>query len=366
MQIQHDDIYEALFDDDAFANLPALLAQAAGGRSALVLWNGREGEYDALAYSYFSADWMKQYAETWSSLDPWVHAAQRPERSNHFMFLQQYVPEPTWTNSTIYNDFIRPTGDDSFHACGVGVSSPWGTGIVGIHRGRAAGEFEEADVVRLKTLLPDLGRVLRVRTELASARRDLSISVAAQDRIRMAILVARADGYVLQNNATAEAILRRGDGLRLKHGRVTGRWHEGASQLAECLAQSARSSMPIGSTAVIERGPGEAPYLVTVTPLVGGGGRSRALLLFRDPATEDGSLIARLQSLFGLTNVEAVVAVDLAAGVSPAEIAQKRGVRTSTIKTQVKSIMAKTGSHRQSEIAAVVAGLPQLRATSSD
>jgi DNA-binding CsgD family transcriptional regulator len=362
MKVRSEDIYEALFDDNAFANLPNLLAHAAGGRSALILWRAREGEYDALAYNHFSAEWIRQYTDNWTARDPWAGAALHPERLNTFMLCQQYVPESAWANSTIYNDFVRPSGDDSFHACGVGISSPWGAGIIGIHRSRGAAAFEDVDVTGLKPLLRDLGRVLRARTELASARRQLSISTAAQDHVGIATVVAGADGNVLQINAAAEAVLRRGDGLCLKDGAITALRHNGASRISQSLVRAAGAGVRVSSTVVIEREAGQAPYLITVTPLVGGTGRARALLLFRDPDAEDDSLVPRLRTLFGLSNVEAVIAADVAAGFSAAEIARKRGVRASTVKTQLKSIMAKIGCRRQSEIAATVAGLPPLRA----
>ena len=71
----------------------------------------------------------------------------------------------------------------------------------------------------------------------------------------------------------------------------------------------------------------EPAYLVTVTPLAGRAGPSAALILFRDLAVADHSLIGRLRTLFNLTSAEAAVAIDVAHGLALPDIARNRGVR---------------------------------------
>jgi DNA-binding CsgD family transcriptional regulator len=61
-----------------------------------------------------------------------------------------------------------------------------------------------------------------------------------------------------------------------------------------------------------------------------------------------------LRSAFGLTPTEAKVAISIARGRSPATIAVAHRVSVATIRTQLKSVYAKTRTHRQSELAAFV------------
>ena len=44
--------------------------------------------------------------------------------------------------------------------------------------------------------------------------------------------------------------------------------------------------------------------------------------------------------------------------MSPAQIAEERGVSVVTVRTQIKALSAKLGSARQSEIAALIRALP--------
>jgi len=56
-----------------------------------------------------------------------------------------------------------------------------------------------------------------------------------------------------------------------------------------------------------------------------------------------------------LTSAEARVASLVAAGASPEEIAFELQVSRETVRNQIKAIFGKTGTHRQSELAALVA-----------
>ena len=61
--------------------------------------------------------------------------------------------------------------------------------------------------------------------------------------------------------------------------------------------------------------------------------------------------------MFGLTAAEAQVAIDIAAGRSVEDIAASRSVTRNTVRSQLKSIFDKTNTHRQLQLATLVAGL---------
>jgi DNA-binding CsgD family transcriptional regulator len=63
---------------------------------------------------------------------------------------------------------------------------------------------------------------------------------------------------------------------------------------------------------------------------------------------------APLMSLFGLTPAEARLASTLAGGLDPARAAQEIGVSRVTARNQLRTIFAKTGTHRQSELVALL------------
>ena len=60
---------------------------------------------------------------------------------------------------------------------------------------------------------------------------------------------------------------------------------------------------------------------------------------------------ARSRSAWRLTETEALVAADVALGHAPRMIALHRGVSVHTVRTQLKRVLAKSGCHRQVELA---------------
>lgn len=76
-----------------------------------------------------------------------------------------------------------------------------------------------------------------------------------------------------------------------------------------------------------------------------------------------------LCSAFGLTQAEAWIALGITRGESLTTIAEARGIAVATARTQLKSVFAKTRTHRQAELAAFVSRIEnremQLSARSS-
>jgi DNA-binding NarL/FixJ family response regulator len=58
----------------------------------------------------------------------------------------------------------------------------------------------------------------------------------------------------------------------------------------------------------------------------------------------------------GLTRAEAEVALALAEGLTPGEIAEAREVSLHTVRNQIKAMMWKCGVRRQAELMVVVMG----------
>ena len=62
--------------------------------------------------------------------------------------------------------------------------------------------------------------------------------------------------------------------------------------------------------------------------------------------------LATLQQIFGLTSAEGSLAIAMVQGIAPDEIAERRSVSRTTIRTQLASVFAKTQTRRQAELVA--------------
>ncbi|MBI2735639.1 MAG: hypothetical protein HYX38_03675 [Rhodospirillales bacterium] len=96
-------------------------------------------------------------------------------------------------------------------------------------------------------------------------------------------------------------------------------------------------------------------------------GRSRdlfegglAVLVVTPVTAPDAPNAQVIRALFDLSPGEARVARSLTRGQTIDQIAESSGVTRETVRSQVKAVMAKTGTARQAEVAALLAGLPKL------
>lgn len=89
-------------------------------------------------------------------------------------------------------------------------------------------------------------------------------------------------------------------------------------------------------------------------------GEAHRLLILIDLAVRTQVCAPALEKIFGLTAAEGRLAAELSRGVPLATIAQSRHVSIATLRTQLASIFAKTGTARQPELVALLARVCQF------
>lgn len=89
--------------------------------------------------------------------------------------------------------------------------------------------------------------------------------------------------------------------------------------------------------------------------------RPLALIYFNGAFSQWEVNKVTLTQLWGLTDAEANVAVKVAQGLAPQDIAEAAECSVHTIRTQLKSVFRKTGTSRQNELATLVLGSSAAR-----
>lgn len=352
-QIAAEEIYSALVDDDRFATLPARLAKTFGGRSTVIHWHHRDGSAEVLAHSkYFSDEQLRRYADEFARIDPWAEAAAREQAPNQALDLETLVPSSLYERSVFYNEFIRGMGDDTYRCMGVRIQNEWGAGMIAIQRGKGQDGYDSEAVAKLSETSVHLRRMLSVRGKFAALEHRAKSLQMILDFMPQATLLVDESGTLLLANAAGEALLRRGDVLSVRRGRIEAAARQCVQVLKRAL-QLACSSTPSGGAVLLEC-KATRPLLATVIPVPSGGKGRNALLLMHDRDLADVGLDRQLQSLFGLTAAEAAIARRLADGLSLKEIADERKASLGTVRAQVKFLSQKMGCHRQGEIVSVV------------
>lgn len=102
-----------------------------------------------------------------------------------------------------------------------------------------------------------------------------------------------------------------------------------------------------------------SPVILRVSPVEGGGARPLALVVSTELVWPEGFALT-VQEAFGLTLAEVEIVRGVTLGLPLRDIAEARGRSVETVRTQVRSILAKTETHSQAELVRVVLGLMDL------
>ncbi len=340
--------YDAAMGAREWGGVAQALAAAFDADSAILKFQGGAAvELLEQTDNFAVCDRDPAWTEHWHRNDLWVERAMALKPSGVFSS-QQLLDQSDYERSGFYQDWNRPLG--IFHLVGsVFPVAGERSGVIGIHRARAGTEFGASERRRLARVLPHLQRALRVQSQLAGAASARTAELAALDRLRTPALLLDERGRLLHANALGEAHLRRGTDLSLSAGRVVAAAF--ASLWRHLLEQAARG---MGGAMRLNDMQGGAAITALLTPWRDASDTAPAVLvLLRDPTQQKAS-IEVLRKLFGLTPNEARVAAAIAEGVAPEEIAERLGVGLGTVRSHLRQALAKTGTHRQSELAALV------------
>ena len=103
----------------------------------------------------------------------------------------------------------------------------------------------------------------------------------------------------------------------------------------------------------------DSPVILRVGPIESDNTRPLALIMSTERVWPEGFEMM-VQEAFGLTSAEVDIVRGITLGLPVKDIAEARGRSAETVRTQLRSILAKTETHSQSELVRVVLGLMDL------
>lgn len=356
-------LYEAAVDGLWERPFGAMLGRCAGSSGSLMILGAEDAAPALLAMPGYSPTALRLYAEHFHSVDLWAKLG-RLRPSLQAVLGRDHVPDAEYERSEVWNDYAREHVG-AFHLLGALFALGDGASVcVGLHRLHDQDPFDTEERGWLDGVLPHIRSALRLERRLRAMELSGSLASALLDRLAHGLVVAREDGTVLLANAAAVA-LSGGDGpFRLGGGqRPLGAAGKAAAPALRRLVRQAASGGPGGALLLPrEEGPG---VVALVTPLPAGllpeqPARRLALIVLTDLRDGLPDVGALLRELYGLTPAEAALAMALAGGSSPREAAEARGVQLTTVRSQIRALLDKTGCGRQSELVRLVTRLSVL------
>jgi DNA-binding CsgD family transcriptional regulator/PAS domain-containing protein len=353
-----DDIYAASLDPDRWSAVAARLASFLNAPSSVIQLRGADGVLFLGATANMHAEAMQAYAKSFSNIDPWAEGWRRRGSEMGRVFFGSELSNPeALEDSEFYQDYAVSL--EQFHFIGSALQAgPRAAVLIAAHRPMTSTEFTIVDKDKINQILPHIRRAIQIQLSIARAELQEGSMSQALDRLVLGVMLVDGDGRVSFANKIAERLLREGDGLAIRHGKVYAR-----DSRASALMMAA-----IGKAASIAQGkladaPGvmffprlnrralsamTVPLSMKRQPMLLAA--AVAMIFVADPDAAGPPNLEALIALHQITPAEARLLRALIAGERISDYAARAEISVNTALTQLKQLFAKTGTNRQSDL----------------
>jgi DNA-binding CsgD family transcriptional regulator len=247
--------------------------------------------------------------------------------------------------------------------------------LCGVHRGVGRPPLNDEEEAVVRRLGPHLAQALAIYFKLQAQSGPTFVGLETLNRLPYPMLLVDESRRLVFQNQPARELMARSDLVRAHQGLLFGPDADGDAQLLLALrslnlsggAYLGEVGTGVSDKAFVRVQNGKGQWLgvhchaLRPAESMGAfGAKDLALVLLHEPGTmaePDPFVVA---AMWGLSPAEAQVMVGLGRGWTPQDIAAQRGVSLTTIRSQIKATMAKTGASRQAELVSLLAGMPPV------
>lgn len=328
----------------------------------------------AVAFSYevggFPPEGVLAYIREYHAIDPRAALVARLGLGE-WISCHQHFDDAFVARDRFYQDFLIPYGGRYVSGAKIYEDAEI-VAILGIHRGRGMQPLAGDDVTLVKRMGRHVSTALGIWRRQRRLLEERLLGNTVLDQLPHPVMLIDEQQHLHHANLAARQLLQANRALRL---------HEGALLLASppchhelLLAlrrlriggeESYRDDTPSNGRAIVRLGTPTCDHFMALVisrlrpdeTMGAFGQRDLAMVLIHDlrrRAPVDRFVAA---SIFGFTPAEAAVAVAVAEGRTPADIAAEHGVARSTIRAQLNSVFAKMDVSRQVDVAAALVSL---------
>jgi len=307
------------------------------------------------------SDAIRRYNDYYCTTDPWFLAMQERGLREWIGAGTALCPAARFEETEFFNDYWKHSSSAWFQA-GIIFQSSNSSTVFTMHRERGQPDFDKEDNRLLRALQPHLRRAVSVHRKISDLRQwidGLGDVVGALDVGLIGLGAGRAVCFV---NAVAEGILRSGDVLAIRDGKLCTCDRKATEALASLICKASDrliGCLPGGSITICSKA---RSLIVTVLPVAGPRGLvpddMKTLVAINDPTAPPQSRERLLAQLFRLTPAETRVVMLLMGGLEPSEIAERTKTTPGTVRFQLKMVYRKMNVSGQTQLVRLVSRLP--------
>ena len=255
-----------------------------------------------------------------------------------------------------YQEFLRPHG--LLWWAGVNVRAGDNVLCLALQRSIAAGPFVGQEIALLAASAPKLSSAIAVAAALGNEK--VQASLASFEACATPVMLFDWNGRISALNRSAEALL--GRDLWLHERRLVSWKRDVTIALGRALhVLSWDKDGPASETPIVIPRIKGRPIIAYPSRLPGVTNdfftSVRMILILHDTASRPPTMPQVLAATFGLSPAEGRLASRIGRGEDLKDIAEAEGIVIETARARLKAVFAKTGTHRQAELAILVAGL---------
>ena len=350
-------IYSAAEDPSKWSQFLSMLAADLGGATPVIVTvDGDSPICNLVAFANLDLEVARLYDEYWGKEDIYAKSGHPLTRTEGATFLSHaVVPLHVARRSPFISEYSIPNGMGQ-NIAGIVAARPglWSVLSCNFPVTRPIPSDEQVAFVRL--LVPHLTRAIWLHRQLKGRAIDEAAMTEVLDRLPVGFLLVGSDGRTIRMNREAERILAEQDGMGQRGHRVFIRTAGLNQKLQHLIREAARTAtgrgLSAGGVLSVPRPSGRRAYSVMVTPVGPEGSlfnqqAAYTVVLISDLERRPVTDIAKLRKLFGLTKAEARVSLAMVEGLRPEDIRDRFHVSQNTLRTHLKRLYDKTGTHGQ-------------------
>ena len=357
-------LYSAPLNPEQWPKFLDLLCQHTGSRTSFLMCADSRQTLSIRAQGGFAPDptVLSTYAAEYSGSDPF-RLPSISLGSTGVLDCEKLLTRNALEASDFYRYLIEPSGYQypglvalTCTLRRLEVISFWRSGEEG---------YLDADSVRLLELLvPHLQVAMEIRYALGITEIHAKGAETMADASTTPAFLLSGGGSVLHINAAASELVSDGDGLILKDGLLGAAKSSMRKPLQQLIRETHMSlgwfaGSPGAKPLSLERLSSRRPLQLLASPIARKE-EGAILLLATDPEKPIVLTDDVLREHYGMTQAQTEVANGLLTGYSLEEIAALRKVKIGTVRNQLKTMMAKTGTGKQSDLVRLLLSLPRL------